>query len=126
MKALLDTSVVIDGIPEEVEIASISAITIAELQFGVERASSDGERQRRMVWLGAMHDVFDPFPVDAAVAHAWGGLASLAVERGVQPRRRAMDLLIAATALAHDLVLLTRDRELLWLVDVVDVREPQG
>ena len=126
MKALLDTSVVIDGIPEEVELASISAITIAEMQFGVERAANATERQRRLVWLGAMSQVFDAIPVDSTVAHEWGGLASLAAERGLQPRRRAFDLLIAATALAHDLVLLTRDRDLLWLADVMDVREPAG
>ncbi len=126
LKALLDTSVLIDGIPEEVEIASISAISIAEMQFGVERARDAAERQRRLVWLGAMHQVFDPIPVDATVAHAWGGLASLAVERGLQPRRRAFDLLIAATALAHNLVFLTRDADLLWLEDVMDVRQPLG
>lgn len=124
MRALLDTSVVIEGIPDEVEVASISAITIAELQFGVERAREPAERQRRLVWLGAMSQVFDAIPADATVAHAWGGLASLAVDRGLQPRRRGFDLLIAATALAHDLVLLTRDRDLLWLSDVMDVREP--
>ena len=44
--------------------------------------------------------------------------------RGLQPRRRAMDLLIAATALAHDLVLLSNDSDLLWLSDVMDVRRP--
>jgi predicted nucleic acid-binding protein len=124
VNALLDTSVVIDGIPEEVEVASISVITIAELQFGVDRARDAVERQRRLVWMGAMHDVFDPHPVDRAVAQAWGGLAALAAERGKQPRRRAMDLLIAATALVHDVVLLTRDDDLLWLTDVLDVRQP--
>lgn len=124
MNALLDTPVVIDGIPEEVEFASVSAITIAELQFGVERARDPAERQRRLVWLGAIGQTFDAIPADTAVAHAWGGLAHLAVERGLQPRCRAFDLLIAATALAHDLVLLTRDRDLLWLNDVMDVRQP--
>jgi predicted nucleic acid-binding protein len=124
MKALLDTSVLIDGIPEDVEVASISAISIAEMQFGVERARDPAERQRRLTWLGAMHQVFDPLPVDTTVASAWGGLASLSVERGLQPRRRAFDLLIAATALAHDLTLLTNDRDLLRLSEIFDVRRP--
>lgn len=126
MRALLDTSVIIDGIPEDVEVAAISAITVAELQFGVDRARDVAERQRRLVWLGAVAQTFDPIPVDVAVAHAWGGLASLAGDRGLQPRRRAFDLLIAATALAHDLVLLTRDHDLLWLADEFDVREPSA
>ncbi len=124
MNALLDTSVVIDGIPDEVEVAAISVVTMAELQFGVERARDEVERQRRMVWLGAMHDLFEPFPIDTAVAFAWARLAHLAVERGQQPRRRAMDLLIAATALANGLVLLSRDEDLLGLTDVLDVRRP--
>ena len=77
-----------------------------------------------MAWLGAMQSTFDPYPVDASVAFAWGRLAHLALERGRQPRRRAMDLFIAATAVVHDLVLLTQDEDLLWLSDVLDVRRP--
>lgn len=124
MRALLDTSVLVDGIPEEVEVASISVVSIAELQFGVERARDEPERQRRLAWLGALQSTFDPYPVDQSVALAWGRLAHLAVERGRQPRRRAMDLLIAATASTHDLTLLTSDEDLLWLGDVLDVRQP--
>lgn len=124
VRALLDTSVLIDGIPDEVEIAAISVVSIAELQFGVERAAAEHERQRRLAWLGALQATFDPYPVDLPVALAWGRLAHLAAERGRQPRRRPMDLLIAATASLHGLVLLTQDEDLLWLGDALDVRRP--
>lgn len=124
MRALLDTSVLVDGIPEEVEVAAISVVSIAELQFGVERAADEHERQRRLAWMGALQSTFDPYPIDPPVALVWGRLAHLAKEGGRQPRRRAMDLLIAATASVHDLVLLTRDEDLLWLGDALDVRRP--
>lgn len=124
MRALLDTSVLVDGIPTEVEVAAISVVSVAELQFGVERARDEHERQRRLAWLAALQSTFDPYPVDVPVAAAWGRLAHLATERGRQPRRRAMGLLIAATASVHDLVLLTNDEDLLWLGDAVDVRRP--
>lgn len=124
MNALLDTSVLVDGIPEEVEVASISVVSIAELQFGVEQAPDEYERQRRLAWLAAMQATFDAYPIDPPVALAWGRLAHLTAKGGRQPRRRAMDLLIAATASAHGLVLLTNDEDLLWLSDALDVRRP--
>lgn len=124
MNALLDTSVLVDGIPERVEIASISVFSIAELQFGVEHAPNELERQRRLVWLGAIQDLFDPYPVDRAVAMTWGRLAHLVAESGRRPRRRAMDLLIAATAVAHGLTLLTNDDDLLALAGTIDVQRP--
>ena len=48
--------------------------------------------------LGFIEAEFDPIPVDAGIARTWASLASICVARGLQPRRRAMDLLIAATA----------------------------
>lgn len=122
MRALLDTSVVIGGVPAEVDEAALSVVTLAELQFGIAVASGAAERQRRLARLGAISELFDPLPVDGAVATAWGGLAAAAQHAGRQPRRRAMDLLIAATAQVHGLVLVTRDDDLRWLGEVIDVR----
>lgn len=70
-----------------------------------------------------MEAEFDPVPVDAAVARAWGGLAALSSDRGGHPRRRAMDLLIAATAQVLRVPLISLDRDLLALADVLDVRD---
>ncbi len=61
--------------------------------------------------------------MDPSIAAAWGDLAALTAARGRQPRRRSMDLLIAATAQVHGLTLLTRDADLLWLAEVLDVRQ---
>ncbi|MCA1781802.1 MAG: type II toxin-antitoxin system prevent-host-death family antitoxin [Intrasporangiaceae bacterium] len=52
---------------------------------------------------------FDALPVDETVAISYGRLAAAVVEVGRQPRRRVMDLLIAATAHAHGARLCTRN-----------------
>lgn len=123
MRALLDTSVLIAGdpslLPDE---AAISVASLAELHFGVQIARGSNERSRRLTRLGMVEAEFDPIPVDVAVARAWGGLAALSAERGLEPRRRAMDLLIAATAQVADLPLISLDEDLRSLADVVDIR----
>jgi predicted nucleic acid-binding protein len=123
MRAIVDTSVLISDdphlLPDE---ASISVVSLAELHFGLLLARDPGERARRLRRLGFVEAEFDPVPIDAEIARTWAALASIAVERGLQPRRRAMDLLIAATAKALGLPLITLDHDLLPLADVVDVR----
>jgi predicted nucleic acid-binding protein len=122
-RALLDTSVLIGTrAPGELE-GAISAASLAELHFGVLVAADAEERARRTQRLGVIEATFDPLPVDAAVARQWGRLAAAVVERGGQPRRRAMDLVIAATANAHGVPLLTANPDDLAIVsDLVNVQ----
>jgi len=80
------------------------------------------DRARRLARLGAVEAAFDPVPVDSAIARAWGAPAGVAVERGLRPRRRAMDLVIAASAQVLDVPLLTLDEDLRPLAGVLDVR----
>ena len=124
MRALLDTSVLIaaEG-PADVE-AAISAASLAELHFGVLVAADDDERARRTQRLGVIEATFDPLPVDAAIGREWGRLAAAIATRGGQPRRRAIDLAIAATANVHGVPLLTLDDDLRSIADLVDVRRP--
>lgn len=125
MRVLLDTSVLIGAeSPGELE-GAISAASLAELHFGVLIAGSDDERARRSQRLGIVEATFDPLPVDAAVAREWGRLAAALVSRGGKPRRRAVDLVIAATANAHQVPLLTLNaKDLNVLADLIDAREP--
>lgn len=125
MRALLDTSVLIGAeSPGELE-GAISAASLAELHFGVLVAGSDDERARRSQRLGIVEATFDPLPVDAAVAREWGRLTAAVVARGGKPRRRAVDLVIAATANVHQVPLLTWNaKDFTLLADLVDVREP--
>lgn len=112
VRGVLDTSVVIAtevlDLPDE---AAISAATIAELHFGVHLARTDEQRRARVRRLTEIESRFDPLPIDAPVARSYGMLTHLVVTAGRQPRRRAMDLLIAATAHAHGVALYTRNAD---------------
>jgi toxin FitB len=123
MRAILDTSVVIaaDIAPLEGELA-ISAITLAELHFGILVATQRKVRAERLRRLLVLQRTFDALPVDDAVAASYGQVAAAVVDAGRQPRARSMDLLIAATAHAHSARLYTRNtNDFEGLGDLVDV-----
>jgi predicted nucleic acid-binding protein len=110
---LLDTSVVIDYDlvdPERLpDLAGISAVTLAELSAGPHTTSDPAERSRRqdrVQWAAA---TFDPYPLDADAARAYGRIVAAVRASGRRERSRVADLLIAATALATDLTLVTRN-----------------
>lgn len=125
MRVLLDTSILIGAeSPGDLE-GAISVASLAELHFGVLVAGSDDERALRSQRLGVIEATFDPLPVDAPVAREWGRLAAALVSRGGKARRRAVELVIAATANAHEVPLLTLNpKDFNLLADLVDVREP--
>jgi hypothetical protein len=102
----------------------MSVASLAELHFGALVAVDTDERARRAQRLGVIEATFDPLPVDAAVAREWGRLAAAVVERGGQPRRRAMDLVIAATANVHSVPLLTANTTDFAIID--DLVQVQG
>jgi len=122
-RVLIDTSVIIGaGVPGGLE-AAISVVSLAELHFGVLVAADPDERALRAQRLGVIEATFDPLPVDARVAREWGRLAAAVAERGGQPRRRSIDLAIAATANVHGVALLTADTADLAIIDdLVTVR----
>jgi toxin FitB len=125
MRALLDTSVLIGAEDPGSLDGAISAASLAELHFGVLVASDQDERARRALRLGVIESTFDPLRIDAAVAREWGRLAAAVFARGGQPRRRTVDLAIAATANVHGVPLLTHNiRDFQLVDDLVDVRSP--
>lgn len=123
MRAIIDTSVLIGAeSPGELE-GAVSAASLAELHFGVLVANDSDERARRAQRLGVVEATFDPLPIDAAVGREWGRLAAAVAARGGRPRRRAIDLAIAATANVHRVPLLTRNaKDFAVLEELVDVR----
>jgi predicted nucleic acid-binding protein len=122
-RGILDTSVLIaeDVVPLPGELA-ISIVSIAELQFGVLVAKTPEAQALRLARLSAVQRRFDPLPVDEAVADSYARLAAAVVRAGRQPRARTMDLLIAATSLAHSAVVYTRNPgDFAGLDDLVEV-----
>jgi len=89
---------------------AVSAVTLAELAAGPHATDDPAERARRQDRLQRAEAAFEPLPVDATVARAYGRVyAAVAAAGRKAGGRRALDLLIAAAALAADLPLYTRN-----------------
>ena len=72
-----------------------------------------------------IESTFEALPITAEIAREWGRLAAAMRNRGGRPRRRAMDLAIAATANAHGVPLLTHHGGDLQIIsDLTDARPP--
>lgn len=113
-RGLVDTSVVI-ALPDldpgmlPAELA-ISAITLAELAAGPHATGDADERARRQERLQRTEAAFDPLAFDANAARAYGRIYAAVVTAGRKARgQRAVDLLIAATAMGNALPLYTRN-----------------
>jgi hypothetical protein len=125
MAVLLDTSVLIAGTEGPDEQMAISVVSLTELHFGVLAAPDDQTRARRVQRLAAIESRFDAIPFDAPAARECGRLHAEVARRGGQPRRRALDLAIAATANVLGVPLLTYDTKDFQIIDdLVDVRRP--
>lgn len=134
-RGLIDTSVVIDlehidpaDLPTEL---AVSSVTLAELAAGPHATDDRQERARRQDRLQRAQAMFDPLPFDGAAARAYGRVyAAVRSARRKARGRRFADLLIAATALAAQLPVYTRNPDdfaaLQGLVEVVPVTLSEG
>lgn len=85
----------------------LSVLTLGEIRKGIESVHDMARRQVLTDWLETELPLFFTgriLNVDAAVADHWGRLVAAAGRP-----LRAIDSLLAATAMAHDLVLVTRN-----------------
>lgn len=108
LSTLVDTSVLIGRAEGDLGSATgggwaVSVIAIGELHAGVLLAGPSATRAARLRRLTALLSVALVLDVDRAVTECYGEL------RAASGRSPTNDLWIAATALAHDLTLLTRD-----------------
>ena len=123
MKYLLDTCVISELIkptPNPKIIAWInhrhesllflSVLTIGEIRKGIAKLPDSAKKMMLQAWLD--HDLQQRFnwriiDITEDVAKRWGDIQAAAEQRGV--KMPIIDSLIAATGLAHDLTIVTRN-----------------
>lgn len=130
---VLDTNTLIlidrlapDDLPNE---PVITAVTLAELSVGPLVATDDRERAARQARLQQTEAAFEPLPLDAPGARAFGRVAAALRSAGRKPAARAFDALIAAIAVAHELPVYTcnpRDFEGIDGLRIVAVPHPDA
>lgn len=120
---LLDTNVVSEatkkrpdsGVVEFLRLQSpnalfLSALTVGEVEWGIENVSDMAKRAALRQWLS--RDLLPAYagrilPIDEGVMLTW---ARMALATGKKPKQLpCMDALLAATALHHGLTLVTRN-----------------
>ena len=129
MALLIDTSILVELERADAtrlnavdgEEAFLSAMTASELLHGVERASSATRRARREAFVERVLDLVPVLPFDLDVARVHGRIWADLSRRGAMIG--AHDLIIAATAIRHDLAVLTRNQSEFSRVDGLDVRD---
>lgn len=114
--ALLDTSALIGAVDSETVEALpydrllISALTYAELRLGLVTAADTSSLRHRVRRIDEISRAFGAgVPFDDACAREYERIVQAAVERGQRPRANTVDRMIAATAAAHHLPLVTRN-----------------
>ena len=83
----------------------LSAVTLGEIQAGIEitRARDPSRAEAIQTWADAVADSWNVLPIDARIYRRWAKLMH------GQPDHLYEDALIAATALTHDLIVVTRN-----------------
>ena len=102
--------------------AFISAITVSELLVGVHRADSDARRARRSAFVEAILAQLPALDFTTETARVHAGLFATLSQQGQMIG--AHDLIIAATALLHDCVVLTTNPAEFARVPGLDVLTP--
>lgn len=108
---VLDTSIIAAlrlydpaELPEEF---LITAITLGELSYGPHATDDPLKRAGRVAVLQHVESTFEPLPYDQHAARLYGQICAAVRASGRQPRKRASDLMIAATAASNGLPLYT-------------------
>jgi tRNA(fMet)-specific endonuclease VapC len=127
-RGVLDTSTVIllTHIDDATQLPSeplITAVTLAELTVGPLVAMDETTRAARQAHLQQAESDFDPLPFDDGAARAFGRVASSLRRSGRKSRARALDALIAATAMANGLPVYTCNPSDFAGIDDLDVVE---
>ena len=112
MRVVLDTSILIgEWRPPNGVDAAISVISVAELHHGALVATTPAQKEFRLGRLAVIEHEFEPVPITEEVARAYGRCAVAVARDGRNPRARAFDLLIAATAVSLGVRLYTHNMD---------------
>jgi predicted nucleic acid-binding protein len=85
----------------------VTAVTLGELSSGPHATDDPVKRARRVAVLQHVEATFDPLPYDQGAARLFGQICAAVRASGREPRKRASDLMIAATAASNELPLYT-------------------
>jgi predicted nucleic acid-binding protein len=85
----------------------VTAVTLGELSFGPHATDDPVKRAGRVAVLQHVEATFDPLPYDQSAARLFGQICAAVRAAGRVPRKRSVDLMIAATAAANQLPLYT-------------------
>jgi predicted nucleic acid-binding protein len=109
--AVVDTSIIaalkLYDPSELPDMILITAVTLGELSFGPHATDDPIKRAGRVAVLQHVEATFDPLPYDQGAARLYGQICAAVRAAGREPRRRASDLMIAATAASNQLPLCT-------------------
>ena len=89
---------------------AVSVVTLGELELGVLATDNDDLRAQRADTLALARES-DPIPISEAVMAAWAHLVDDCRRAGIHRTVRLTDALIAATAIAHGLPVVTQDAD---------------
>jgi len=111
-RAVADTSVFIareagrplGELPDEV---AVSVVTAAELELGVLRARDQHTRGQRLATLARVRADYPLLPIDDQTASCFARIADVELSAGRRLRRH--DTWIAATAMRHQVAVVTQD-----------------
>jgi predicted nucleic acid-binding protein len=120
MGVIVDTSIWVDLERKRLGAADLEAIvgdepvfvtpvTIAELEYGLARALTEAQRERRAAAL-ALVKAGPCLPITDATGEVFGRVAAQLDQKGRPAKHRAQDLWIASLALQHGLKVLTQNR----------------
>ncbi len=118
MAALIDSSVFIAGERARIDLTellaslggeplALSAVTASELLHGLHRTRTIAQRERRNSYVEAIFEQMPVLAFDLNVARVHSAVSAELERTGRQVG--AHDLMIAATAMAHDYRVATRD-----------------
>ena len=87
----------------------LSVITIGEIRKGITKLPDSRKKNQLTNWLNTLLEDYESriFPINLTVAENWGNIQGYAETKGTP--LASVDSLIAAVALTHNLIIVTRN-----------------